>query len=333
MNDSSSVNRNPLVTIAVLTYNSSEYVLETLESVKNQTYSDIELIVSDDGSSDDSVTKCERWIEENGSRFVRTQVIAENNKGVAVNTNRALYAAHGEWWKDLAGDDIMPPDAVEKHLKYIEEHPDVCYFFGKEIHFYGEFSEGNFKPQEMPFRHVFFGKNVTAKRQYRLLTRQFFGAPTALFGKTDAIKSVGGYNEEIPMTEDGPLYLALTKAGFKLGFMDEYCVYRRIHQKSASHKKADNAILSAAEVRNFERYSWWDLQAENSTPYWKLMYRFSTNLWRKVIENGNNINSFKCRFYDFIRRYFNPYKIDLIVLYIEEFVISIFAGNKKGAKI
>lgn len=322
MSDNSLVSSKPLVTIAVLTYNSSDYVVETLESVKNQTYPNIELIVSDDGSLDDSVLKCNKWIQENGSRFVRTKVIESENTGVAGNTNRALYAAKGEWWKDLSGDDIIPPNAVEMHMNYVNTHPDIKYFFGKEIYFFGDFSESNFRPHKLPFRYVFFGDKVTAKRQYSLLTRQFFGAPTASFGNTNAIKSVGGYNEAIPMTEDAPLYLALTKAGYKLGLMDEYSVYRRIHSKSYTHIVNDNAILSESEVRNFKQYSFWDLQAENSSWFWKQMYKFSNYLWAKVIDNGNDKHSIKCRYYDFLRRYINPYKYNMIVLYIEEFFLE-----------
>ena len=323
MNGTTTSSPEPLVTIAVLTYNSANYVIETLESVKNQTYPNIELIVSDDGSTDDSVAKCERWVAENGARFVRTEVIKGQNTGVAGNTNRALFVAKGEWWKDLSGDDIIPPDAIEKHMRFVTLHPDIKYFFGKEIYFYGDFSEKVFKPQEMPFRRVFFGEKVTAHKQYRLLTRMFFGAPTASFGNLEAIKSVGGYNEAIPMTEDGPLYLALTKAGYKLGFMDEYSVFRRIHSKSYSHTYENNAILSVAEINNFMNYSWSDLQAENSTPFWQRMYRYSRFLWKKVIENGNDKRSFKCRYYDFLRRLLNPYKYNLIWLYFKEFVLTI----------
>lgn len=322
----------PLVTIAVITYNSAEFVVETLESVKRQTYQNIELVVSDDGSKDDSVAVCKDWIEHNGSRFVRTELIAGENIGVAGNSNRALSAAHGEWFKDLAGDDILPDDAVEKHMRYIEAHPNVEFFFGKEIYFYGDFKDANFKPQRMPFRYVFFGDRVTARRQFRLLTRLFFGAPTASFGKASAIREVGGYNEAIPMAEDGPLYIALAKAGKRLGFMDEYSVYKRIHSQSRSHVSDPDAIIPVYDVWDFENYSFWNLQAENSGPFWKLMYRFSTMLWRKVIESGNNRHSFKCRFYDFLRRYLNPYKHNMIILYLEEYICRLLHGDLKTTK-
>lgn len=317
----------PLVTIAVITYNSAEFVVETLESVKRQTYHNIELVVSDDGSKDDSVAVCKDWIEHNGSRFVRTELIVGENIGVAGNSNRALAAAQGEWFKDLAGDDILPDDAVENHIIYVRNHPEIKFFFGKEIHFYGNFSESNFSYQRMPFRYVFFGDKVTAKQQYKMLTRLFYGAPTASFGETAVIRSVGGYNEAIPMTEDGPLYLALTKAGNKLGFMDVFSVYRRIHTQSYTHTISKDSILSAAEVRNFEQYSWWDLQAENSSPFWKMMYRFSMFLWGKVIINGNSKHSVKCRFYDFSRRILNPYKYNMVVMYIKEFFCRLFYGD------
>lgn len=319
--------QKPLVTIAVTTYNSAEYVVETLNSVKGQTYDNIELIITDDGSKDNSVAICKDWLEKNKYRFVRTLVIVGENIGVSGNTNRALYAAQGEWWKDLAGDDIMPPDAVEKHLKYIEEHPDICYFFGKEINFYGDFSEGNFEPLEIPFRHVFFGTNVTVQRQFKLLTRHFFGAPTASFGKVEAIKSVGGYNEKIPMTEDGPLYLALTKAGYRLGFMDEYSIYRRIHAKSLSHTIEENAIITSAEIRNFQQYSFRALQAENCTLFWKGLYKISNKLWWNVIETGNDRSSLKCRFYNVLRRFLNPQKIYLIILHVEEYILRRFYSS------
>ena len=61
---------HPLVSVAVIAYNSAEYILETLESIKAQTYDKIELIVSDDCSLDGTVEICHKWIDANKSRFV-----------------------------------------------------------------------------------------------------------------------------------------------------------------------------------------------------------------------------------------------------------------------
>ena len=119
-------NYTPLVSIIVITYNSSKYVLETLESAKAQTYPNIELIVSDDCSTDDTVEICRNWMEENKERFVRTELITVGeNTGVAINCNRGLYAAKGEWLKYIAGDDILLPHALYSYLNYLQDHPDA----------------------------------------------------------------------------------------------------------------------------------------------------------------------------------------------------------------
>src|SRR5450759_2313112 len=98
----------PLVSIIVVTYNSSKYVLETLESAKAQTYQNIELVVSDDCSTDDTVEICRKWIEENNDRFVRTTLVTSpENKGIPANCNRGIKASKGEWIKLIAGDDLL----------------------------------------------------------------------------------------------------------------------------------------------------------------------------------------------------------------------------------
>ena len=98
---------NPLITVGVIAYNSSEYILELLESIKAQSYQNVELIVSDDKSTDNTVAICEEWISKNKDRFVRAEVIVpEHNTGTAGNYNRALFAAKGEWMKFIDGDDL-----------------------------------------------------------------------------------------------------------------------------------------------------------------------------------------------------------------------------------
>ena len=108
------MNNQPLVSVLVITYNSAKFVLETLESIKAQTYQNIELIISDDCSTDNIVELCQKWVEENKERFVRTQIITSDlNTGVSANGNRGRDACQGEWIKGIAGDDLLMPNCVE----------------------------------------------------------------------------------------------------------------------------------------------------------------------------------------------------------------------------
>ncbi len=98
----------PLVSVVLVTYNSAQYVIETLESIKAQTWQQIELIVSDDCSTDKTAELCSNWIDCNKGRFSKTKMITVlQNSGIPANCNRGLRAAQGEWVKIISGDDIL----------------------------------------------------------------------------------------------------------------------------------------------------------------------------------------------------------------------------------
>ena len=69
------MHKNPLVSVILVTYNSAKFVTETLESIKEQSYDNIELIITDDCSFDGTVEVCNNWIEKNKTRFVKTNII------------------------------------------------------------------------------------------------------------------------------------------------------------------------------------------------------------------------------------------------------------------
>ena len=111
-------NNSPLVSVVIITYNSSRLVLETLESIKSQTYKNLELVVSDDCSNDDTVNVVKEWVRCNKQYFSNTKiVIGEKNKGISANCNNGVRAASGEWIKLLAGDDKLEPFAIEEYMK------------------------------------------------------------------------------------------------------------------------------------------------------------------------------------------------------------------------
>ena len=114
------MNDNPLVSVVVLTYNSSKTVLETLNSIAAQTYKNIELIISDDCSKDDTLKKCKKWELKNKQRFTQIIIIRSNqNTGTAANGNRGANAANGEWLKFIAADDVLLPNCVHSNIDYI----------------------------------------------------------------------------------------------------------------------------------------------------------------------------------------------------------------------
>ena len=112
--------KNTLVSVGIITYNSEKTILETLNSAYNQTYKNIELIISDDFSQDNTVNICKEWISEHSSRFVNCFVVTSTqNTGTSANCNRLINYCSGEYLKILAGDDIFTSTCIEDNIKNI----------------------------------------------------------------------------------------------------------------------------------------------------------------------------------------------------------------------
>jgi len=99
----------------VLSYNHSRFILETLESVRAQTYKNTELIILDDCSSDDSVSIIERWLQENAiaCTFIRHQ----KNQGICKSLNETLAVATGKYISMVASDDLWLPDKIARQVE------------------------------------------------------------------------------------------------------------------------------------------------------------------------------------------------------------------------
>ena len=216
----------PLVTVGVYTYNSSKTVLETLESIKSQAYPRLELIVADDCSTDKTVPICKKWISRNKDRFVNTQIIIpEKNTGQSGNYNRALKASHGEWIKDIDGDDLLTPNCIEDYVNFVKEHPEAIFVFGK-AEVFGTSKQAIDKFNKV-FDYHFFDLPVQEKYE-RLITKGNCIASPSAFSNVLQRKEMGlFYDERIPLLEDLPMWVRATKIGIDLFFLDKVvCQYR-----------------------------------------------------------------------------------------------------------
>ena len=121
--------QKPLVSILVPCYNSAPWLAETLDSALTQTYSDIELIVVDDGSEDDSLAIAKSY----ESKHVK--VISQQNRGASAARNVAYKSSKGEYIQYLDADDIISPDKIERQIIHLKNRPD-CLAAGEWGRFY-----------------------------------------------------------------------------------------------------------------------------------------------------------------------------------------------------
>lgn len=233
MTDIKGVNREPLVSVGIITYNSSIYISEALESVYNQTYQNIELIVSDDGSKDDTVQIVEKWLHNKSSRFVETKLLTvEHNTGTTKNCNRLLRACKGEFMKTFAGDDVLFPDAIEKYVSFIKDRPEVKWAFAKAIRYNEKISDEYIMQGGLNYDIINSITKRSQKDQFRrLVISNFLWYPTHFFRRS-LLESIGGYDESFGIYEDYPRNLRLYRNGEQCFFLDEYTVGYRYTNKS-----------------------------------------------------------------------------------------------------
>ena len=127
----------PKVSIGITSYNHQEFIVECLESIKNQTYKNIELIVSDDCSPDDSIEVIKNYQKENPD-FKFELVAHKKNLGISKNCNQLLDRLSGDYFCLFAGDDIMMPDRIEKQVKALEENKNAIMCFTNTMWFWSE---------------------------------------------------------------------------------------------------------------------------------------------------------------------------------------------------
>ena len=225
---------NPLISIIVITYNSAKYVLETLESVRRQTYSNIELIITDDGSTDNTVEICRGWLSEAGKHFSRAELITSScNTGIPANANRGYKIAQGKWIKGIAGDDVLKEDAIEQFLK---KYDGDCYLVATSYQELLVKSNGEYvcSDEIFPSKKDIAVYRLPVEKQYKkILWYCFVPAPTT-FLRRDLFEKVGYFDEQYYLMEDWPFWLKCIERGYKIDFLPIVTVYYRRYQESVT---------------------------------------------------------------------------------------------------
>lgn len=243
-----------LVSIVVVTYNSAEYLEECLESIRKQSYNELELIVTDDCSKDDTVRIAKDWIVRNKDRFKVAKVLETlKNTGVAGNCNRGLNAVNGIWAKFIAGDDLLADEhSIEAYVQALPREQRIgCVF--SDIY---QLEEGEKHNVSLKNRDIMFNEGVTVFEQYKLMIKENFIPAISAFIYVPAIREVGGYDESIPMCEDGVLWINLTKNGYLLSYINMPLVIYRVHSDSLVgqfHNKINIRLLED-QIKVLERF-------------------------------------------------------------------------------
>ncbi len=205
----------PLVSVVIACYNHERFVQDSIQSVIDQTYQNIELIIIDDGSKDGSVKKIQEMIPTCKERFFRFEFRYRPNKGLSTTLNEALEWCEGIYFSALASDDIIKPHKISYQTKILNSKSHVSGVFGSVdvILKNGEILKNKLKQREYNFVDIF-------------LHEHNLPALTQLIRLQD-LRDVNGFREKF-IIEDWVMWLDLTQSGKSL-YLDEEVMgsYRR----------------------------------------------------------------------------------------------------------
>jgi hypothetical protein len=221
----------PAVSVLLPVYNGGAFFVKAVESILGQTFTDFELLILDDGSSDGSGLVAEGIAR----RDARVRVIRRENRGLVATLNELIAAARGELLARMDADDVALPSRFQRQVELLREHPEVVCVGAGQI---------------LIDEH---GRKITRidapPDDARIQDLALHGAgsichPTAMI-RADAIRATGGYRKDYYPAEDLDLWLRLGELG-KLANVSEPLLLYRVHSGSISGQAAQTRQRDAA---------------------------------------------------------------------------------------
>lgn len=212
-----------LLTFCILTYRNFDGIFDTLSSLFEQDYPQIELIISDDGSPNygEHIDGIKQFVEENKKsniidvRYNRM----DPNVGTVKHLNAVFSMARGEYIKDLgAGDTLNCQDALTKYVNYLEQNDcDICFARMRGVRPNGEHI---FHLAACEDNYDLLRSLTVEQTLNRLFARNFLPAP-AWCAKKELFEKYGYYSENTKLIEDYPFWIRLCRQGVHFGYMDD----------------------------------------------------------------------------------------------------------------
>lgn len=261
----------PAVSIVVPAYNHENYVADCIKSILEQDYPNMELIVINDGSTDSTEEKIRDYIGKNGERF---RFISKKNEGLVKTLNLGLSLAKGEYFCELASDDMLLPGSIRKRVEYLEANPDIEAVFAD-----GYFLDASEKTSTRIMRGAVAGYRSSEHTVENLIKGDaIIMFPSGMIKKS-TLDALGGFDEDFRYYED--IYTEyLLALGGRVDYLDEPVMYLRRHSTNVSK----TFILPTREERILALEKLFLLAGTSSLK--KLIQRFLSQQYWKYYKAG-----------------------------------------------
>jgi alpha-1,3-rhamnosyltransferase len=217
------MSNKPLASICVPSYNHAQYLPATLDSALAQTYPNIEIIVLDDGSKDDSLQIARTYEARFPDKIKVYTHEGGANLGISRTVNAAFAHSRGKYWMGLPSDDVLYPEKIEKQVAFLEKNPELGF-----VYCYVDYidADGNRVPGT-------FGKDITADEDpIKSMIIENFIPGMAMLARRDCIERVGEHDADL-IYSDWDFWVRLFSL-YRGGFLPESLVGYRVHHYNSS---------------------------------------------------------------------------------------------------
>lgn len=253
MTDAETLPTRPLVSVVIPAYNAERYIDEAIGGVLAQSYSPIEIIVVDDGSTDATRERLAAY----GHRV--TYCHQPNSGGYPGSPrNTGIERSGGEYICFLDADDIMLPDRVAKQAGFLTDHPEAGLVFSD----YRNFSTAGLSDRShfqtcLQLQEMLGGRtalHLTSEEATALLLQENFGGAGAMMIRSGVLHAVPGFSTEMQVGEDFHYYYRIARV-FGVGIVNDVGLLRRLHDTNITGdllSMLHSCILSRASLRATE---------------------------------------------------------------------------------
>ncbi len=295
---------NPLVSICIPTYNGEKYIAEAMASALSQTYKNVEIIVSDDASKDNTLKIIESFNEKTN---IPIHIFHHQPSGIGANWNHCVKQANGKYIKFLFQDDILLPTCIEKMVKLAVTNTNVGLVYCKrEIIFDRPKNEYTGWIEYYENLHQNWGslsisegvkKGTEYLKDKNLLDfpKNKIGEPTAVFLNKKVFNKVGYFSLKLEQALDIEYWYRLMPY-FNVGFLDEELIKFRLHNQQASQinknrKIKDKKLLPKIFLKTIFKYLHKEQKKKliidiyHNTHYYNYFKRVKNKIKRLYIKN------------------------------------------------
>lgn len=214
----------PLVSVAIITYNQKDYLKECIESVLEQNYTNIEIVVADDCSKDGTQEMLKEYNEKYPNKFILK--LSEINQGITKNSNLAHFACNGKYIAWMGGDDLMLPNKISKQVEYMESNSEctICY------HNLDVFQSETDKTLYLYNHKMKIDGNIKDAIKYGVIN----GACSTMV-RTEKIPK-NGFNDFLPVASDWFYWIETLSCGGTINYIDEVLGRYRRHKGNVTGK-------------------------------------------------------------------------------------------------